>query len=144
MELEYLQLSPEQAPPQLICGPFRALIVSEVKVAQEWRNGIAEWLLDSGCLYVVAWGAECEDWHDTVDWTNLERFDFGDVPDDKFVMTTWHPDDPLSEAMWFAGQCAFHPDIELGETVILHIASEARKAEMMDAYLASQTVPPEE
>ena len=79
----------------------------------------------------------------TVDWTNLEEFDFGDIPDDRFVMTTWHTDEPLSEAMWFAGQCAFHPDIELGDTVILHIASEARKAEMLETYAADQTMPPD-
>lgn len=138
MGLEYVHLSPEQSPPELTCGPFRAMIVSDVKVSKGWRNCIAEWLVKSGCLYAIAWGVECEDWHDTVDWAVLEEFDFGDVPDDKFVMTTWHSDEPLSEAMWFAGQCAFHPNIELGATVILHIASEARRAETMDAFLASQ------
>lgn len=121
---------------------MRALIVSEIEVTQDWRNRIAEWLLKSGCLYVVAWGVECEDWHDTVDWSNLEEFDFGDIPDDRFVMTTWHTDEPLSEAMWFAGQCAFHPDIELGDTLILHVAKGAREAEMLEAYSVSQTMPP--
>lgn len=101
-------------------------------------------MLECGCLYVVAWGVECEDWHDAVDSANLERFDFGDIPDEKFVMTTWHKDEPLSEAMWFAGQCAYHPDIELGDTVILHIASEGRRKAMVEAYLASQTMPSEE
>jgi hypothetical protein len=120
------------------------VIVSEVKVTQEWRNGISEWLLKSGCLYVVAWGVECEEWHDTADWTNLEQFEFGHIPDDRFVMTTWHADEPLSEAMWFAGQCAFHPDIELDDTVIVHIADEAREAEMLENYAVSQTIPPEE
>jgi hypothetical protein len=46
--------------------------------------------------------------------------------------------------MWFAGQCAFHPDIELGDTVILHVAKAAREREMLDAYSASQTTPPDE
>lgn len=138
-----MHLSPDQAPPQLVCGPFRALIVSEAEATQGWRNRIAEWLLKSGCLYVVAWGIECEDWHDTVDWTNLEEFDFGDIPDDKFVMTTWHTNDPLSEAMWFAGQCAFHPDIELADTVILHVANASREIEMLQTYSASQILPPD-
>ena len=116
------------------CGPFRAVIVSEVEVTQERRNRIAAWLVKSGCLYVVAWGVECEEWHDTVDWTNLERFDFGDIPDDKFIMTTWHANEPLSEALWFAGHCAYHPEIELTDTAILHIATEAREAEMLEDY----------
>ncbi|MDT9600231.1 DUF7684 family protein [Sphingosinicella rhizophila] len=144
MGLTYLHLSPDQHPPELRCGAFRALIISEVEVAQEWRNRIAHWLLKSGCLYLVAWGVECENWHDTVDWTNLEEFDFGDIPDDRFVMTTWHAGEPLSEAMWFAGQNAFHPHIELGDTVIVHVATEAKEVEIVAAYASSQTLPPED
>ena len=96
--------------------------------------------MESGCLYVVAWGAECEVWHDTVDETSLEMFDFADIPDDKFVMTTWHTDEPLAEAMWFAGQCAAHPDVELDQTVIIHIATEAREAGMLETYSESQMI----
>ena len=140
MELKYLHLSPGQDPPPLKFGPFRAVIVSEIEVTQEWRNHIAEWLLKNGCLYVIAWGIECENWHDTVDWANLEEFDFDDIPDDKFVMTTWHDREPLSEALFFAGQCALHPDIELEHTVIVHIANDAIEAELLEAYTNSQTV----
>ena len=140
MGLQYLHLSPDQTPPNLISGPFRAVIVSEVEVTQNWRNHICEWLLGSGCLYVVAWGVECEVWHDTVDETNLETFDFGDIPDDKFVMTTWHTDEPLSEALWFAGQCASHPDVQLDETLIIHIATEARESGMLETYSESQMI----
>ena len=140
MRLEYLHLSPNQAPPQVIGEPFCAVIVSEVEVTQEWRKRIAEWLLKNGCLYVVAWGVDCEDWHDTVDWTNLEEFDFGDIPDDKFVMTSWHDGAPLSEALFFAGQCASHPNVELERTLILQIADEVGEAELMGAYANSQIV----
>ncbi len=144
MALKYVHLSPSETPPQLTCEPFRALIVSEVEVTQEWRDRIAKWLLESGCLYVIAWGVECENWHDTVDWTNLEEFDFGDIPDSKFVMTTWHTNDPLFEAMWFAGQCAFHADVELTETVIVHVAAEPRQAELLENYTTSQELPSDE
>jgi hypothetical protein len=82
-------------------------------------------------LYVVAWGVECEEWHDTVDWTNIEEFEFGEIPDDRFVMTTWHTDEPLSEALWFAGQCADHPHVELTDTILVHIANAARRTEMV-------------
>ena len=143
MGLKYLHLHPDQAPPGLTSGPFRAVIVSEVAVTQDWRNRIAEWLVNGGCLYVVAWGVECQEWHDTVDWTVLEAFDFGDVPDDKFVMTTWHDNEPLSDALWFAGHCALHPDIDLEETIILHIADEGRRDEMMAKYSESQVLPDE-
>lgn len=140
----YLHLAPDQAPPQLMCCPFRALIVSEAEVTQEWRNRVAEWLVKSGCLYVVAWGIECEKWHDTVDWNVIEEFDYGDIPDDRVIVTTWHADEPLSEAMWFAGQCAHHPDIELANTVLLHIANQAREADLLETYAASQMMPEED
>lgn len=140
MGLQYLHLRPDEAPPPVGSRPSRAVIVSDVEVTQDWRNRIAQWLLQSGCLYVVAWGVECEVWHDTVDWTNLEAFDFGDIPDEKFVMTTWHPDEPLSEALWFAGQCAFHPHVKLDETAIIHITNEAEEAGMLDAYSESQMI----
>lgn len=41
---------------------------------------------------------QCEAWHDTVDWTVLERFGFGNVPEEHFIMTTCHDKEPLSEA----------------------------------------------
>ena len=83
-------------------------------------------------------GKECEKWHDAIDWAVLETFDFGDIPDDKFVMTTWHADEPISEALWYAENCASHPDVELKQTVLLHIAEEAKGDEMLAIYAASQ------
>ena len=140
MAVRYLHLRPQEPPPEIAVGPLRAVIVSEAKVSQEWRRHIAEWLLAGGCLYVVAWGVECEDWHDTVDWAHLESFDYGDIPDDRFVMTTWHTDEPLEEALWFAGHCAQHPDVELEETLIIHVAGVAREAEVLATYWLSQSL----
>lgn len=139
MVLLYLHLAPDQTPPQLLHEPFRVIIVSEAEVTQEWCKRVTEWLLKSGCLYVVAWGTECEKWHDTVDWLNVEEFD-GNIPEDRFVMTTWHTDEPLSEAMWFAGQCAYHSTVELSNTLVLHIASQAREADLLETYAASQII----
>ncbi len=140
MELDYLHLPPEQDPPNLTNCPFCVVIVSEVSANPSWRNRVAEWLVEGRCLFVVAWGVECKDWHDTVDWAVLEAFNFGDIPDDKFVMTTWHDDEPLSEALWFAGHCAFHPHVELEKTVILHIAEKANCSAMLKTYADSQTI----
>jgi hypothetical protein len=139
VSLHYLHLRPEQPPPELAIGPFRAVIVSEVAAAPEWQNRVAEWLLEKGCLYVVAWGIECEAWHDAVDWAHLEAFDYGDIPDDKFVMTTWHANEPLGEALWFAAHCASHPEVELRETAIIHVAREPREAEILATYAESQS-----
>lgn len=94
--------------------------------------------MESGCLYFIAWGVACEAWHDTLDWTVLEIFDFVKIPDDKFVMTTWHDKEPLSEALWFAGNAASHPHVELADTLIVHVAREPRRSAILDIYSRSQ------
>ncbi|NIJ63443.1 hypothetical protein FHR20_000374 [Sphingomonas leidyi] len=140
MTLNYLHLSPGDTPPPAEIGPYRAVLIAEEDVSQDWRNEVASWLVASGCLYFVAWGAACEAWHDTVDWTVLETFDFGDIPDDRFVMTTWHEKEPLSEVLWFAGNAASHPDIDLPHTLIVHIAQTATRAAMLELFCKSQAM----
>ena len=50
-------------------------------------------LLRAGCVYFCAWGADCERVHDVFDG---ECFDVEPV-----IMTTWHSQDSLDEALWF-------------------------------------------
>ncbi len=135
MEANYLHLTPGEAPlPALeIARPFRAILVAERKVENEWRWLVTEWLVRSGCLYFIAWGCECERWHDNVDDANLEAFDFGPVPDDAHVMTTWHEHEALEEALWFAAHSARHPTMELKATIVLHVSPDERRAEFLGA-----------
>jgi len=140
MEPRYLHLRPGQPLPELAAKPFRAILLAEQPVEDAWLREVAAWIVDRGSLYVIARGIDCEKWHDSVDWAVLENFDFGDIPDERFVMTTWHDSEPLSEAFWFAGHCASHPDVELEEAIILHIAAEARKDEVLRLYADSQVM----
>lgn len=135
---KYLHLEPSQQPPSLEAKPYRLIIVADEEVSDDWRNQVAEWIWSIGARYVVAWGHSCEEWHDSVDWANLEAFDDGEVPDKDHIMTSWHVDEPLSEAFWFAGFCAEHPDVELCETLILHISKDGRGEEMLTQYQDSQ------
>ena len=140
MEPRYLHLRPEGPLPDLMAAPYRAVIIADQAVGDDWLHRIAEWIVAIGSLYVVAWGVDCEKWHDSVDWANIdiEMFESGDIPDDRLVMTTWHSEQPISEAFWFAGHCAIHPDVELSETIILHVAAEARPTAMLQTYRDSQ------
>lgn len=138
MKVEYLHLQPDQTPPPLSGSPFRAVIVAEVDVGDAWRERIAEWVVKGGCLYALAWGIDCEEWHDSIDLANLKAFDFRDIPDEHFIMTTWHPKEPLKETLWFAGQCAHHPDVDLDLTMIIHISAQAREAELRQTFSDSQ------
>lgn len=81
---------------------------------------------------MMAWGRNCSSWDDSVDIANIEQF--ADISESKFVMTTWHADESLSEAFWFSKNCASHPVIKLERTVVIHIAGEAREKELLTAY----------
>lgn len=129
----YLHLPVGQTPPSLEGHPpFKAVLVIEQPADAAWRGLVSEWLVRSGCLYMSVWGDDCETWHDRVDLANLSAFDFGDIPDDAFVLTTWHAHEPLTEALWFAVNCAEHPMVALDQTIIIHISAEARKAELLN------------
>lgn len=141
MSVQYLHLNPEEPPPPLAHTPFRAVIVTEADTSEDWREHITEWLVESGCLYAVTWGRDCEKWHDSVDGANLKAFDYGDIPDDRFVMTTWHANEPLRGALWFAGQCASHPTVTLNDTIIVDVSPEPREAAMLQAFRESQELP---
>lgn len=120
-------------------APFKAVLIIETAVSSDWQTVVCRWLVASGCLNTMSWGAACESWHDSVDIANLEKFDWGEVPDDQLVMTTWHSDDPLDEVFWFANFVAFHPKFELATTVLIDIADTDRKAEMLDRLEAAVT-----
>jgi len=134
MTLEYLHLSAGSALPPLRDAPFRAVVVVEQEVTHEWREQVSKWLVAGGCLYMMAWGQDCSLWDDSVDYANLDEFAYGDIPEDRFVMTTWHEKQSLSDVFWFAEHCASHSTIELEAIVILDIVPVSREAEMLAHY----------
>ncbi len=142
--LTYLHLPVGQTPPDEQLRPFRAVLISEEVAPEEWRRAVCEWLVRSGCLYFVAWGTDCEQWHDGVDFANLDAFDYGEIPEDDSVMTTWHENEPLGEAFWYAEHCAFHPTVELSRTLIIDVSSNAREDEILKAYQQARDSDPSE
>lgn len=140
MTVSYVHLPPRSHPPATgEAGPFKAVLVLEQAVDDDWQNQISEWLVRSGCLYMMAWGVECSSWDDSVDSANLTVAGLNDVPDDQFVMTTWHDDGPIAETFWYAGFTAHHPTVALEHVAIIDIGPTNREAEMLEAYTAAQT-----
>lgn len=137
-KVDYLHLAPGQQPPSLENHPFKAVIVVDQVVDPAWQSLISDWLVSAGCLYMMAWGPDSSSWDDSVDWASLAASGFGDVPDDRFVMTTWHEDEPLAETFWFSGRVAHHPTMELTRTLIVEISLAAHRDEMLAAYADAQ------
>lgn len=86
---------------------------------------------------MMAWGKECSSWDTAVDVANVEDFAFGDIPEDNFVMTTWHEKEPLGDVFWFCKNCADHATVSLTDVIILHISFESDKDAFLRAYDAA-------
>jgi hypothetical protein len=133
----YVRLSEGDTFPDLQhIRPLKAIVVVEENVSPEWRTSASEWLVEQGCLYMMAWGIDCSGWDDSVDWANIERFDYGDIPNEQFVLTTWHEREPLIEVFWFCRYAAMH-DVSLENAVIIHISRVNKAAEMVSLYANS-------
>ena len=134
----YLHLRPEAPPPELhLPRPFRCVLVLESDVGAFWQAAVSDWLVASGCLYAMAVGEACSTWDDAIDMAVLERFEFGDIPEENRVTTTWHEHDTLGEVFEFAKRWANHPTEHLAATLMLHIAAEPHEAQMLEAFAAA-------
>jgi hypothetical protein len=133
--VEYLQIVEGTPLPDITrFAPFRAVIILDDSYSGKWQDEVSDWLVASGCLYMMAWGEGCSSWDDSVDFANLRQFDFGEIPDDHFVMTTWHDKEPIEEAFRFAQFCATHPNVNLDLTLLIHVSAKNSQKEMMERF----------
>lgn len=66
----------------------------------------AQRMLADGLAYLVAWGPDCERVHDIFDSCIVEREIIRNIASPGCVMTTWHDDEPLAEALEYFATCA--------------------------------------
>ena len=132
---KYLRIAPGMMLPSMEpFAPFRAVVISDLAVSLDWQTAVSQWLVQSGCLYAMTWGANCSSWHDSIDMANIEQFNFNEIPDDKFVMTTWHENETLSEVFWFCREQAFHPTVAVTNSLLLHISEDEQQQKMFCLY----------
>ena len=136
--LVYVCLSPEGPLAQLQqTEPTRFVLIVEDTTSQQYKVAVARALVRGNCLYFMAWGSECEAWHDAVDSANCEVFEFEPIPDEHFIATTWHGDEPLSDVFWFAKNNAFHPSVDLTRTMLLHVSHVPQERKLLAEYVAA-------
>ena len=82
------------------CARFVLLLAHDNERTPARLEEVLGELLDRGCVYLCAWGPGCEHVHDTMDDVVLERELKGGPK--QTIMTTWHSDEALSEAVDFA------------------------------------------
>jgi hypothetical protein len=95
---KYLHLTPSATLPDIAIGTtFKAIIIAELSTTAKWRFEVGKWLINHGCRFAFAWGEDCGAWDDDIDWASLDIWQFEDIPDEHFVMTTWHERETLDE-----------------------------------------------
>lgn len=113
------------------------LALDATSVGDDRLRAIARILLDRGLASLVAWGPACSRVHDQFD---LERDP--NETDDQVVTTSWHDDEPLSEAVWYFDFCAYpSADFEGSCTdwVAISVANEGWEKEFRRALTEPQT-----
>jgi len=136
---QYIHLKPKASLETIeISTPFAAVVLIDVQVSSEWRAMVSEWLVENGCLYMMAWGNECSLWDDSVDTANLEAHNWKHIPEEKLVTTTWHDDESIQDIFCFAmTSLPYHPNIK--STFIFDIVETPPEQTVLAYYLAAKT-----
>jgi hypothetical protein len=130
MELADLKEFPSEL--VLPCPRFVLLIAADFSATPADRSAIAERILNAGCVYLCTWGPSCELMDDLMDEALVVK-QLDASGEGATVMTTWHADERLAEAVGFALKSA-ELDIALAEgceaTVLISVTPLASAAEL--------------
>lgn len=98
-------------------GIFIAL--DATKMPDRQVSVVAAELVGKGMAYSCIWGPDCERVHDSFDQAIVAAN--SDETDKNVILTTWHSNESLREALWFFVNCAF-PAADYQETCTDSIA----------------------
>jgi hypothetical protein len=98
----------------------------------ERMSALARKLLDQGMAYFCGWGPDCSRVHDVVDEEVVQR----NLSEEADVMTTWHDDEDLDDALWFAEFAVPSDDyIDTCRTVLAIVVDQAEWSARVEADL---------
>ncbi len=105
-ELYFTAVADVSSLPQSYSFPsrhFAALLVGDTTGVDPQSLGeLSRRLLQSGCSYFCSWGPGCERAHDCFDAECLFA--------PSVIMTTWHADERLDDALWYFLRTTFPDD----------------------------------
>lgn len=84
------------------------LVIASPWVSEVQRDRITSDIVSSPCQYALTFGHDCKVWHDVIDETCVG----GGAPEDRFLMTTWHDDEPIEDVIHFLWWNTFYEDFE--------------------------------
>lgn len=65
------------------------------------QGALSDTFVAQGCRYAVCYGHECSTWDDSIDMSFIATDPDYSPPHDRFVMTTWHDDEPIADVAEF-------------------------------------------
>ncbi len=83
----------------------------------------------------MAWGIDCSLWDESIDEAVYEKFG-ENIPEERFVLTTWHENQPIEDVLFYAKFNAMisYADVELEDLLIIDLGMKDREAEIWDLY----------
>ena len=91
---------------------YPCLIFANQPTSIEFKSDVAERLIDTGCMYMVCGGLECELWHDIIDEVIVELKIDGNLDQSSLIMTTWHTEATMEDLAFFFTYVTHNPNIE--------------------------------
>ena len=136
--MDYINVDSQSTLPDISAlAPFKAVIIIEAEVSPARRAAVSEWLVSSGCAYIMAWGVDCAAWEASVGPSVRQDINDIEVPSERIVITTTHDGELLNSVFWFAKHTAMHPCFKLDNVVLLHLAPARRESELCAQYSAA-------
>ena len=117
------------------CSPHFMLLLAldASSIGNERISAIAQSLISRGLAGISVWGPDCSRVHDLFD----EERDPNET-NETVVMTTWHDNEPISEAVCYFDLCAYPAEgfeAECSDWVAISVANESWKEEMRSALI---------
>lgn len=100
-----------------VCRPFKfsmpfdgqdfalLLVVADRAITDDERDAVSKEIILQGCRYAVCTGHQCSNWNDSIDHAFLGSSPDFSPPAERFVMTTWHEDEPLEDVVHYFRCC---------------------------------------
>jgi hypothetical protein len=90
-------------PPHSFQSPFGGrdyvllIVICDNSISEGEQEAISRKIIQTGCRYALCFGHGCSSWDDSIDMAYIEA---GGDPQ-RFVMTTWHDDEPIEDVVDF-------------------------------------------
>jgi hypothetical protein len=76
-------------------------VVADAKITNDERDALSKEIVRQGCRYAVCTGFQCSKWDDSIDTAFIATDPNFSPPEERFIMTTWHENDPIEDVSNF-------------------------------------------